>query len=54
MWRKKKVLKTKEREYLLQKKNSFKVGDQIRFRYKGKSHSGTVEKIKRKIINRCC
>lgn len=34
----------------MQKTNIFKVGDQIRFIYKGKSHSGTVEKINRKTI----
>ncbi|MHA2244784.1 MAG: hypothetical protein ACXADY_07415 [Candidatus Hodarchaeales archaeon] len=34
----------------MQKNNVFKVGDKIRFRYKGKSHSGTVEKINRKTI----
>ena len=34
----------------MKKTNIFKVGDQIRFTYKGKSHSGTVEKINRKTI----
>lgn len=40
----------KESEYLSQKTNIFTVGDQIRFIYKGKSHSGTVERVNRKSI----
>ncbi len=42
--------KPKESEYSSQKTNIFKVGDKIRFIYKGKSHSGTVEKINRRTI----
>ncbi|MHA2073119.1 MAG: hypothetical protein ACW97X_00705 [Candidatus Hodarchaeales archaeon] len=44
------IPKPKESDHLSQKTKVFKIGDQIRFRYKGKSYSGTVKKINRKTI----
>ena len=42
--------KPKESENSSQKGRFFKIGDQVRFTYKGKSHSGIVERINRKTV----